>query len=107
MTAGGLDAAFKAHTASTEPVAVALGDKKVRVLPPMDWRETTLRAANEQRFTDWAVEALVNDVKLDKNGKRISGSDDSVIWAEANPTFREIVAFFAAYADVAGQSPGE
>ena len=88
-----LQDALKAQAAATEPLPVPLGDKTVRVLPPLDWRSSATEAIGQGRFTTWAHGAL--------------HPDDVATWDEVDPTNRQVVAFFDAYKELAGQAPGE
>lgn len=89
----GLDAALRAASAATEPTEVKYGDRVYSVNPPMQWRQSAMDAIREGRFNDWA---------------RATFADDSAqAFVDADLTNAEVVEFFAAYADAAGQSPGE
>lgn len=107
MTAGGLDAAMKAAMAASEPTPVTFGKLTVRVQPPMQWRQSAMEAITTGQFNTWARGALVNDYTPAKGTKKAAGSDDAAAFVAADLTNAEVVEFFAAYADVAGQSPGE
>jgi len=93
MTAPNLQSVIAAQTAATEPVTVPLGDVELRVLPPMDWRQTAMDGVRDGRFNTWARGAL--------------HPDDVAKWLELDPTNRQVVEFFNAYKDAARQAPGE
>lgn len=103
----GLEAAMKAAMTSTEPLEVKFQDWVVRVKPPMQWRQSAMEAINTGQFNTWARGALVNDYKPGKGDVKESGSDDVAVFVAADLTNAEVIEFFAAYADAAGQSPGE
>jgi hypothetical protein len=101
----GLDNAIKALASATEPTSVPLAGKVVRVLPPMDWRQSAMTAIRRSDFDTWARACLVNDLEV-VDGKP-TGSDDVAIWLEADPTNREVVQFMADYEAAAGQDLGK
>jgi hypothetical protein len=108
MTA--LDDALKAMGSATEPVTVAIGTKKVRVKPPMQWRQSAMRALRSGDFDGWAATSLVNDLKTSttKAGvERTTGADDSLIWFEADPTNAELIQFLSDYQQAAGIELGK
>lgn len=102
-----LDEAMAAATAATEPTIVPLGDTKVRVLPPMQWRQSAMKAIRSGDFDTWARKCLVNDLVPAKGKTTASGSDDYAVWVEADPTNAEMVQFFADYEEAAGTSLGK
>lgn len=101
----GLDDALRAASAATEPTEVKYDGRVFRVLPPMMWRQSAMAAIREGRFNDWARACFVNDTTTEK-GKPV-GADDGQAFIDADLTNAQVVEFFAAYADAAGQSPGE
>ncbi len=103
----GLDGAAAAAVAATEPTLVPLGDSKVRVRPPMEWRQSAMRAIRSGDFDTWAQKVLVNDLVPAKGKTAATGSDDYAVWVEADPTNAEMVQFFADYEAAAGSSLGK
>ena len=97
MTAPNLKDVIAAQMSATEPVSVPFGDGEqqvqLRVLPPLDWRQTAMDGMRAGSYNAWARGALHPD-DVDK-------------WLELDPTNRQVVAFFNAYKDAAGQAPGE
>lgn len=81
----------------TEPLPVPLADKTVRVLPPMEWRSSAMRAVREGNFDVWAEKCLVRDGE----------SDDYAVWQSIDPTMNDIVLFLTAYRDAGGSGLGE
>lgn len=90
---------------ATEPTVVPLAGREVRVLPPMDWRQSAMKALNVGDFETWARKVLVNDVV--KKGRVTTGSDDFATWLDVDPTYRQIIGFIASYKEIAGQDPGK
>lgn len=103
----GLDAAMAAAMAATEPVEVKFGTWVVRVKPPMQWRQSAMEAITTGQFNTWARGALVNDHTPGKGARKSTGSDDAAIFVHADLTNAEVLEFFEAYAEAAGQAPGE
>lgn len=100
-----LEDAIKALGSATEPTLVPLGDEIVRVLPPMDWRQSAMDAIRAGDWNAWALRVLVNDREV-VDGK-VTGQDDVQLWRDADPTNRQVIEFLNAYRDAAGQAPGE
>jgi hypothetical protein len=81
----------------TGALSVPLAGKPLRVLPPMEWRSSAMRAVREGNFDVWAEKCLVRD----------SESDDYAIWQSVDPTMNEITQFLIAYRDAGGSGLGE
>lgn len=107
MTAFGIDAAIQAAMAATEPTVVTACGLTVRVLPPMQWRQSAMEAIRSGQINAWARVAMVNDYKPAEGTAKASGSNDGAAFVTADLMNTQILEFFAAYAAVAGQSPGE
>jgi len=96
-----------AASGGTEPVSVPLGDKQVRVKPPMDWKASAVEAIVAGRFTAWAQTSLVDDETRDEKTGKLTGSDDVAVWNKVDPTVRQVAEFLAAYSELVGISLGE
>jgi hypothetical protein len=105
--ASSLDRAARAARSATEPTIVSIGDTKVRILPPMQWRQTAMRAIRSGDFDTWAQKVLVNDYVEAEGDQPASGSDDYAVWLEADPTNDELIEFFAEYEEASGSSLGK
>lgn len=95
-----------AATLGTDPIEVPLGDKTIRIKPPMDWRDSALDALMQGRYRVWASTSLVNDEAKGKDGK-ITGSDDFEIWKSVDPTMGQILDLMVAYRNSGGVGLGE
>jgi hypothetical protein len=95
-----------AAAGGTDPVSVPLAGKTVRVKPPMDWRDSAFEALRSARFGVWAQSSLVNDLATAEDGTE-TGVDDTAVWAEIDPTYRQILEFLAAYEQAGGIGLGE
>lgn len=96
---------MRAAMAAKEPTEVKFRDRVFRVRPPMQWRQSAMEAVRAGRYNDWARVTFVNDLR-EENGEPI-GSNDGQAFVDADLTLEEVVDFFGAYADAAGQPPGE
>lgn len=88
-----LDELLKATATATEPTEVLLRDRVVKVLPPMDWPRSAMRAIAAGDVDTWALGVFADE--------------DRDAWSEVDPTNREVVQFLADYAETAGAQPGE
>ncbi|MER7280419.1 hypothetical protein ABT369_38880 [Dactylosporangium sp. NPDC000244] len=72
-----------------EPYVVAIGDTSVRVKHFLDWPASADDDLQAGRITAWA-------------GKVLAGDDFTTVWANADPTNRQVIAFLTDLEQVTG-----
>jgi hypothetical protein len=76
-----------------DSVEVPLGDTTVRVKPTNEWRSSGVSAMRQGDYSAWAQVCLVEG--------------DAEVWDEIDPTMGECEAFFRAWGEITGQTPGK